>query len=110
VNDSNLRQQVAARIRGLLAGQDGGDTSVAARRLHVDVTSLHMSIDEEAPYPTIDVIAAVIRQYGVDPCWLLTGYYDSLTHRQALGATTDEMPAIVTRMIGLADGHGIQLN
>jgi hypothetical protein len=98
--DANQRQHIAARIRGLLAGQDGGDMTLLANRLRVDATSLHMSVDESAPYPTLDVIAAVIREYGIDPCWLLTGYYDPLTHRRALAATTDEMPILVSRMLG----------
>jgi len=97
--DATRRQHIAARIRGLLTGQDGGDMSVIARRLKVDATSLHMSIDEDAPYPTLDVIAAVIREYGVDPCWILTGYYDSLTHRKALIATTEELPVLVSNML-----------
>ena len=91
---------IASRIRGLLSGQDAGDTSAAAARLRVDATSLHMSIDPDAPYPTVDVIAAVIRTYGVDPCWLLTGSYDSLTHQKALDVSTAEMPILVSRMLG----------
>lgn len=74
--------------------------SLIAFRLRVDMTSLHMSTDEDAPYPTIDVLAAVIREYGVDPGWLLTGYYDSATHRTALSTSTDEMPAIVSTLLG----------
>lgn len=98
--DVNQRQQIAARIRGLLTGQDGGDLAKTAARLRVDATSLHVSVDEMAPYPTLDVIAAVIREYGVDPSWLLTGLYDSLTHRKALTTATDEMPVMVSRMLG----------
>ena len=45
-----------------------------------------MSIDELAPYPTIDVLTAVVREYGIDPCWLLTGDYDSATHRRSIDA------------------------
>jgi hypothetical protein len=99
--DAFQRQHIASRIRGLLSGQDEGSLAVIARRLRVDVTSLLMSIDEAAPHPTLDVIAAVVREYGVDPCWLLTGYYDCLTHRKALSATTDEIPVLVGRMVGL---------
>lgn len=79
------RAQIAGRIRGLLAGQDAGLPD-AARRLGVDEVALRMSTDELAPYPTIDVIAAVIRLYGVDPSWLLTGHYDGATHRESLEA------------------------
>ena len=43
-----------------------------------------MSIDPDSPHPTVEVLAAVIGEYGVDPTWLLTGVYDSRTHRDAI--------------------------
>jgi hypothetical protein len=76
------RIAIAARIRGLLAGQDAGDPSAAAARLGVDEVGLRMSIDTLAPNPTIDVIGAIVTAYGVDPVWLLTGEYDPAVHRQ----------------------------
>jgi hypothetical protein len=78
------RQAVAARIRGILAGQDDGDVAAAAERLGVSELSLRMSLDDLSPQPTMDVVLAVIRQYGVDPTWLITGNYDASTHRQAV--------------------------
>src|SRR3954469_6938044 len=75
---------IAARIRGLISGQDEGEPALAAKRMHVDETGMRMSIDELAPNPTIAVIAAVIQEYGVDPTWLLTGVYDPTTHRKVL--------------------------
>ena len=75
------RIAIAARIRGLIAGQDGGDPAQTAMRLHDDEIGLRMSIDELAPNPTINVIVAIITAYGVDPIWLLTGDYDPNTHR-----------------------------
>jgi hypothetical protein len=107
--DSAERQQIAARIRGLFTAQDWDDFAALARRLHVDQTSLHMSIDESAPYPTIDVIAAVIRSYGVDPMWLLTGEYDSSTHRSSLDTTTEEMPAIISGLVSRTFNDGMPL-
>jgi hypothetical protein len=82
------RAAIAARLRGLLGGQDHGDLEQTSERLRVDEVSLRMSIDELAPYPTVDVLAAVVREYGVDPSWLLTGTYDSSTHRRVLEADT----------------------
>jgi hypothetical protein len=78
------RAAIAARIRDLLAGQDDGDPAIAARRLGVDEVGLRMSIDDLAPNPTVDVVAAIVLAYGVDPTWLLTGNYDSAVHRFAL--------------------------
>ena len=89
--------RVAARLRGLLRGQ--GDPSVLAARLHVHETALRMSLDETSPYPTMDVLVAVIREYGVDPTWLFTGDYDAATHRAALESRTAELPAVLQRVV-----------
>jgi hypothetical protein len=78
------RKEIAARLRGLLAGQDDGNLAATARRLGVEEVSLRMSIDEDSPFPTIDVLAAVIGEYGIDPSYLLTGRYDGATHRKVL--------------------------
>ncbi len=57
---------------------------VLAARLGVEELSLRLSIDELSPHPTVEVLDAVIREYGVDPTWLLTGAYDSGSHRMAM--------------------------
>lgn len=95
---------IAARIRGLLGGQDSS-VSDASRRLKVDEVSLRMSIDELAPYPTVDVIAAVIRVYGVDPTWLLTGEYDATTHRNMVDKQTGELPIAIHSLIERITPH-----
>ena len=80
----SARREIAGRLRGLIAGQDAGNLAETARRLHVDEVSLRMSIDEVSPYPTIDVLIAVVNEYAVDPSYLLTGRYDPDVHRRAL--------------------------
>lgn len=75
---------IAGRIRGLIAGQDGDDLASVARRLRVGELALRMSIDSIAPQPALTVVLAVVREYGVDPSWLMTGTYDSETHRIAI--------------------------
>jgi hypothetical protein len=102
------RAAIAARIRGLLAGQDGGDHVVAARRLGVDEVGLRMSIDELAPNPTVNVVAAVVLAYGVDPTWLLTGQYDAAIHRHSLEDPRAIGPA-VTRMMLANEGPALRL-
>jgi hypothetical protein len=82
--DSTSRKAIATRLRGLLAGQDGGDIAATARRLNVEEVSLRMSIDEDSPYPTLDVLAAVVAQYGVDPSFIVTGQYNGASHRVVL--------------------------
>ena len=107
------RIAIAARIRGLLSGQDGGDPAAAAARLGVDEVGLRMSIDDLAPNPTIDVIGAVVRAYGVDPVWLLTGEYDPTLHRhmleerQPVEQTVSRLMASITHVAH--GGHTLRL-
>jgi len=102
------RLAIAARIRGLLSGQDGSDPAASARRLGVDEVGLRMSIDDLAPNPTVDVVAAIVLAYGVDPTWLLTGTYDSAVHRHSL----EEPRAIgeaVSKMMMASGGPALRL-
>jgi hypothetical protein len=95
---------IAARIRRLVGGVDPS-ISDAARRLRVDEVSLRMSVDELAPYPTVDVIAAVVREYGVDPTWLLTGEYDTTSHRNIADLHTGELPVALNALIDRITPH-----
>lgn len=89
------RMQIAERLRALLTPviRRSRIRSVADE-LHVKARTLRESIDEIAPSPSVDVLLAVVRCYGVDPTWLLTGEYDSATHREAL-----EHPASAARLL-----------
>ena len=105
------RIALAQRIRGLIAGQDGGDPAECARRLNVDEIGLRMSIDELAPNPTIDVIVAIVVTYGVDPTWLLTGEYDAATHRSILEEAEPVERAVSRLMMPgiVKDGNTLRL-
>src|SRR5687768_11743605 len=98
-------EQIAARIRGLTAGQ--GDFTALAQLLDVHETALRISLDEIAPYPTLEVIAAVVTKYGVDPCWLLTGEYNPEFHRKTLEAHTDELPAAIQAFVQSSQEPGV---
>ena len=93
------RQSVALRVRALLAGQGSFDLGAAAARLAVKEGSLRMSLDDIAPYPTVEVLTAVIREFGVDPSWLLWGTYDASTHRSA--TESEDLGASVREMMGI---------
>jgi hypothetical protein len=68
-----------------LVDHDGdADPADIARLLRVDELEVRMTIDRESPRPTMDVLLAVIREYAVDPTWILTGDYDSATHRRMM--------------------------
>jgi len=69
-------QAVAHRIRTLIAREDGGDVTAAARRLGLPVRVLcqvERALSDDAPHPPFELLAAVAVGYGADACWLLTG-------------------------------------
>ena len=85
------RYGVASRLRALIfANTPDASPAAIAESLGVRETMLRASIDETTPRPWVEVVLAVIRRYGVDPTWILTGDYDQATHREAL----EDEPAI----------------
>ena len=96
------RAGIAERIRGLVGGQDQGDVGATAERLRVEELSLRMSIDPLSPHPTMEVIMAIIREYGVDPAWLMTGQYQSSSHRAAIEG--NQLPAPLRDFMALRRG------
>ena len=85
------RYGVASRLRALIfANTPTASAGAIAESLGVRESMLRASIDETSPRPWVEVVLAVIRRYGVDPTWILTGDYDQSTHRQAL----EDEPAI----------------
>lgn len=75
--------EVASRILGLLSADDRRDLRALASRLNVPEDALRLSLDPESPRPALRVVVAIVRVFGVDPTWLLTGDYDSATHRRS---------------------------
>ena len=68
--------QIANRIRTLIARQDAGDITAAARRLErpiEDVYHLERTLSADAEPAALDLLATVVRRYDADACWLLTG-------------------------------------
>ena len=78
------RAGIAERLRQLIGAHSNGDLAATATRLGVEELSLRMSIDPDSPHPTIEVLAAVIGEFGLDPSWLLTGVCNSRTHRDSI--------------------------
>jgi hypothetical protein len=60
-----------------------------------------MSIDPDEPHPTLEVVAAVVQQYGVDPSWLLSGEYDPAAHRAAIDDDADVTKSELLRLIAM---------
>lgn len=101
------RRSVAARVRTLVDHDGDADPAAIARHLRVDELELRMAIDPDSPRPTIDVLLAVIREYAVDPTWLLTGNYDSATHRRTMDTDRTGMIEVVR---DVARRHDTPLN
>jgi len=76
LTNRNVAHDIAERIRTLIARQDHGDITVAARRLErpiADVYFLERVISSGDQPAAIDFLATIIRTYEADVCWLITG-------------------------------------
>jgi len=83
---------IATRIRALLIRPNGDDLEAAASRLDVAPAALSRSLDPRFPRPSLSVITAIVREYGVDPWWLMYGDYNRETH-----ALASEMGSAISR-------------
>ena len=90
---------IAERVRRLMSGQDLRDLVVTACRLGVKEPDLRRMIEGRSAHAPLDILAALVNAYGVDPRWLLYGEYDCATHRRALdeGATGANLLRLATR-------------
>ena len=79
--DQAKRNGIAHRIACLLAETP---LARAAARLRVQEADLGAILGARPSAPMLEVLAAVVREYGVDPSWVVTGVYDGHTHRRAL--------------------------
>jgi hypothetical protein len=76
LSDQNVAHQIAERIRHLIARQDDGDVTIAARRLDRSIADVYfcerlISCDDEPA--AVDFLATVVRSYDADAVWLITG-------------------------------------
>ena len=97
-----LWSDVGDRVGGLL-GQDEAAVAQIAERLDVDPESLRSIMHRRAWQFDLRALAAIIRLYGLDPSWVLTGRYDSVTHRTALDANTDEIAVTLASLTSRPD-------
>jgi hypothetical protein len=83
LTDRNVAHEIAERIRTLIARQDDGDVTAAARRLERPIADVYLperiiaSSDEPA---AIEFLANVVRTYEADVCWLITGTNTRTSH------------------------------
>ena len=67
---------IATRLAMLIRREDAGSREEAARRLRVSIDELERFLANEAGPPRPEFLAAIVRAYGTDACWLLTGERD----------------------------------
>ncbi|HKO13572.1 MAG TPA: hypothetical protein VJV22_16505 [Acidobacteriaceae bacterium] len=99
--NERLIVEISQRVRTLLRGMPGYSLENAASRLDVPVERLAPVLQ---PRPgqmidtatLIDVLAAVVHEYGVDSTWLLTGEYGPGTHRTLEDEGPLSLPAVRT--------------
>ena len=102
------REGIAERIRSLIAHE--AHPASAAAMLRVPGSELKAAIDPVAPFQSMNVLEAVVREYGVDPTWLITGDYDVRTHVLSVDEGAHIVRGIVNAQLlartdlGLSDG------
>lgn len=102
LTDRNVAHQIAERIRTLIARQDDGDITAAARRLERPIADVYLpervisSGDDPA---AIDFLATVARTYDADVVWLITG----ATSRNHWVVSSEARLTIVEVLGGLGD-------
>jgi hypothetical protein len=88
---------IAARISFLIGADRAENIGTAATLLGVSERALRFAVDATAPLPSVEVIIAVVRHYGVDPFWLVFGDCEPAASGDALRATAALMDAEVAR-------------
>ena len=70
-----VAHEIADRIRTLIARQDAGDVTAAARRLERPIVDLYLPerVIASGNDVALDFLASIVRNYDADACWLITG-------------------------------------
>jgi hypothetical protein len=92
-------KNIAERIRGLVSMSDRAQLTNAAARLGVDENDLRAALDGKSSRSALNVIGAIIRVYGLDPTWVLSGKYDQATHRVALQNDAAQIDALLQSLV-----------
>lgn len=90
---------VWSRINALLNVATADDISRTATRLGVRDQQLHETLNRQSRLSTLTVASAIVRMYGIDPSWLLTGTFDAATHRVGLRKDAREIEQVLRRLV-----------
>lgn len=84
-----LIEAIAERVRTVVRRASRESLEIVAARLALPSEAFRQLIagEPDALIDTtflIDAVSALVHEWAVDPCWLLTGTYSSSLHREAL--------------------------
>jgi DNA-binding Lrp family transcriptional regulator len=86
-------REISARVGAIVRGQYGADLRAAAAELAISEIELRALLELSVPPISREALAtilsAVVRHFGVDPAWLVTGRYDVWSHAAAEERSTD---------------------
>jgi DNA-binding Lrp family transcriptional regulator len=86
-------REISSRVRSILAGPYEADLRKAAAELGIAEPDLRTLIELRVPPlradVLVDLLTKVVRRFGVDPAWLVTGRYDLWSHTEAEGLQAD---------------------
>ena len=101
LSDHNVAHQIAERIRVLIARQDEGDVTIAARRLARPIADVYFPerIIASGDEPAVEFLATIVHAYEADACWLITGK----TTRNAKSLSREARGMIVEVLEELSD-------
>src|SRR5690348_11389502 len=85
---------LAERVRQILASQRLS-VEAASLRLRCEPTAIQALLNGD---PTLGLIVAIVREFAVDPSWLLTGNYNYGTHNAAVEDPARVVQEIVKRL------------
>jgi hypothetical protein len=101
VLNDRLIVAITERLKKLLLGFAGCSVEQVAKKLDLPEEMVRRVLERRpgaliAPDALIDVLAAVVHEYGVDSSWLLTGEYRGSTHRRLEENGPLPLPAVRT--------------
>jgi hypothetical protein len=80
-------REIAARVGAIVVGRYDADLRAAAVELGVVEFDLRTLIELRAPPlphgALADLLTGIVRHFGIDPAWLVTGRYDLASHAEA---------------------------
>lgn len=60
---------------------------------------LRQRLESGSAVETLAMLTSIVRMYGLDPTWVITGKYDPSTHRIALEESVVETQVVVLRLL-----------